>query len=49
MSKYMILGKSEDVLKPGGRMKKLKKHLPPGKMMALLIEAIRGKNCSDGP
>ncbi|KAA6376233.1 MAG: hypothetical protein EZS28_028241 [Streblomastix strix] len=46
MSKYMIFGKSQDVLKTGERMRKLKNHLHLGKMMALLKEATEVMNYS---
>jgi hypothetical protein len=44
----MILGKGEEVLTAGGKMRKKKKHLPPGKMLAVLSEAKEEKICSDG-
>ncbi|KAA6358886.1 MAG: hypothetical protein EZS28_045586, partial [Streblomastix strix] len=34
---YVNLGKSADVLKPGDRMRKAKKHLPPSKLIAVRI------------
>jgi hypothetical protein len=46
-NRYMILGKGEDVLIAGGRMKKKKKHLPPGKMIAVLSEAKEEKSYSN--
>jgi hypothetical protein len=33
MVKMVILGKCEDVLVPGGRMRKQRKHLPPGDLV----------------
>jgi hypothetical protein len=47
-NRYMILGKGEDVLLAGGRMKKKKKRLPPGKMIAVLSEAKVEKSYSNG-
>ncbi|KAA6367189.1 MAG: putative reverse transcriptase, partial [Streblomastix strix] len=44
MSRFMILGESKDLLVPGGRMKKQKRHLPPGKLIAVWIEGTEEKN-----
>ncbi|KAA6363176.1 MAG: hypothetical protein EZS28_041297, partial [Streblomastix strix] len=41
-------GKSVDVLKPGGRMGKAKKHLPPGELLAVRLEVTEERNCSNG-
>jgi hypothetical protein len=40
MIKSINLGKSSDVLEVGGRMRKQKRHLPPGDV---LIAHIKGK------
>ncbi|KAA6372973.1 MAG: hypothetical protein EZS28_031501 [Streblomastix strix] len=45
---YVNLGKSADVLKPGGRMRKAKKHLPPGELLVVLFEVTEERNCSNG-
>ncbi|KAA6364454.1 MAG: hypothetical protein EZS28_040019 [Streblomastix strix] len=45
--KWVIEVKSEDVLKAGGRMKKQKKHLPPGEMIVALLEGIKERNYLD--
>ncbi|KAA6313246.1 MAG: hypothetical protein EZS28_055788, partial [Streblomastix strix] len=45
---YVNLGKSADVLKPGGRMRKAKKHLPPGELLAVRLEVTEERNCSNG-
>ncbi|KAA6357873.1 MAG: hypothetical protein EZS28_046601, partial [Streblomastix strix] len=47
-SRLIILGDSVDVLVPGDKIKKQKKHLPPGRMMAVLLDATEEKNYSDG-
>ncbi|KAA6403650.1 MAG: hypothetical protein EZS28_000825 [Streblomastix strix] len=47
-SRLIILGENADVSVPGGKMKKQKKHLPPGRMMAVILEVSKEKNNSDG-
>jgi hypothetical protein len=44
----VIVVESADVLKMGGRMRKQKKHLPPGKKMIAVIEGREENLCSDG-
>ncbi|KAA6391493.1 MAG: hypothetical protein EZS28_012980 [Streblomastix strix] len=44
ISKYMIFSKSDNVLKPGERMRKLKKHLPPEKNDYLLERGAEERN-----
>ncbi|KAA6402347.1 MAG: hypothetical protein EZS28_002128 [Streblomastix strix] len=45
---YVNLGKSADVLKPGVRMRKAKKHLPPGELLAVRLEVTEERNRSNG-
>ncbi|KAA6379565.1 MAG: hypothetical protein EZS28_024905, partial [Streblomastix strix] len=48
MSRFMIQGESKDLLIRGGRLKKQKRHLPPGKLIAMWIEGTQEKSCLDG-
>ncbi|KAA6387987.1 MAG: hypothetical protein EZS28_016484 [Streblomastix strix] len=45
---YVNRVKSADVLKPWGTMRKDKKHLPPGKLIAVRLEVTEERNCSNG-
>ncbi|KAA6383384.1 MAG: hypothetical protein EZS28_021091 [Streblomastix strix] len=48
MKIFVIVGESAYVLKIGGRMKKRRKHLPPGRMMIAVIEGREENHYSDG-
>ncbi|KAA6375872.1 MAG: hypothetical protein EZS28_028599 [Streblomastix strix] len=44
--KYVNVGRSEDVLKPGGRIRKAEKHLPPVDILVVLLEEKKVKSYS---
>ncbi|KAA6364433.1 MAG: hypothetical protein EZS28_040041, partial [Streblomastix strix] len=46
--KLITQGENADVLVLGGKMRKLKKHVPLERMMAVLLEITEEKNYSDG-
>ncbi|KAA6392964.1 MAG: hypothetical protein EZS28_011511 [Streblomastix strix] len=46
--KYVNIGRSEDVLKPGGRIQKVRKHLPLGEILVLLLQKIKVNSYSNG-
>ncbi|KAA6396105.1 MAG: putative Pol polyprotein [Streblomastix strix] len=46
--KYVNVRRSEDILKPGGRMRKARKNLPPGEILVVLLEEIQINSYSSG-
>ncbi|KAA6381515.1 MAG: hypothetical protein EZS28_022957 [Streblomastix strix] len=46
--KYDNVGRSEDVLKPGGWMQKAKKHRPPKEILEILLDKIKVNSYSCG-
>ncbi|KAA6375180.1 MAG: hypothetical protein EZS28_029293 [Streblomastix strix] len=48
MKRFVVIRESADILKIGGRMRKHRKHLLPGRMMIVVIEEREEIHYSDG-